>query len=68
MAEKKLILTESTSNRPVVKSLDGEIAGWIQEDKNGTQYLSLRISNPLGEDHRITMYPTDEEGNTQYQQ
>lgn len=64
----KITINESKGNRPAMKSLDGMIAAWIREDKNDTQFLSIKVANPLGEDQRATLYPTDEEGNTVYQQ
>ncbi|MFW5902511.1 MAG: hypothetical protein ACOCTT_01345 [archaeon] len=57
----EITLNESDGNRPVAKSLDGTIAMWIHEDKNGTPYLSLQIG-----DMSTTVYPTNKEGETVY--
>lgn len=57
---KEITVQKTPGDRPDIKSLNGEIAGWIHEDKNGHPYISLEIGGRQ-------IYPTDEDGNPPYQ-
>lgn len=56
---KEITIEKTPEDRPDIKSLNGEIAGWIHEDKNGNPYISIEISGRQ-------LYPTDEHGNHPY--
>lgn len=49
-------------NRPIAKSLDGMCAMWLGKDKNGNEYMSLKVGN-IG---NILLYKTDKDGHTPY--